>query len=218
MEQMHTLLKRQLRRHFGHEFRVPEKWEGFIAAVNEAYREFDTDRGMLERSLDLSSQELLQANSELRSLFQAVPDLVFRLNTEGRILACVAGNATHLSSTPEKLVGKRIQDVPLRSIGKRFEGAICRVRDTKTMVNIEYSMVLQTQEHWYEARLLALMEDQIMVIVRDISEQRWSQEALRNSEERFRHVADTAGEWIWEVDANGLYLYCSSALEKILGY
>ena len=65
MEQMHSLLKRQLRRHFGDQFRIPTEWEGFIDAVNEAYSESDMDRGTLERSLELSSHELIQANSPL---------------------------------------------------------------------------------------------------------------------------------------------------------
>lgn len=44
------------------------------------------------------------------------------------------------------------------------------------------------------------------------------EEALRRSEERFRQVAESAGEFIWEVDADGLYLYASQAVEQILGY
>ncbi len=43
-------------------------------------------------------------------------------------------------------------------------------------------------------------------------------EALRLSEERFRQVAENVGDFIWEVDANGLYRYTSPAVEKILGY
>ncbi|MCX6832148.1 MAG: PAS domain S-box protein [candidate division Zixibacteria bacterium] len=45
-----------------------------------------------------------------------------------------------------------------------------------------------------------------------------SEEALRQSEERFKQVAENAGEWIWEVDADGLYTYASPAVEKMLGY
>ena len=41
---------------------------------------------------------------------------------------------------------------------------------------------------------------------------------LRESEERFRQVAETAGEFIWEVDATGLYTYASPSVEKILGF
>jgi PAS domain S-box-containing protein len=41
---------------------------------------------------------------------------------------------------------------------------------------------------------------------------------LRVSETRFRQVAESAGEWIWEVNENGLYTYASPIVEKILGY
>jgi len=40
----------------------------------------------------------------------------------------------------------------------------------------------------------------------------------KKAEERFKQVAESAGEWIWEVDANGLYTYSSRVVEKILGY
>jgi PAS domain S-box-containing protein len=45
-----------------------------------------------------------------------------------------------------------------------------------------------------------------------------AEEALRNSEERFKHVVENAGIWIWEVYANGLYTYSSPVVEQLLGY
>lgn len=41
---------------------------------------------------------------------------------------------------------------------------------------------------------------------------------LKEAEERFRQVAEVSDEWIWEVDKDGLYVYSSPAVEKILGY
>lgn len=41
---------------------------------------------------------------------------------------------------------------------------------------------------------------------------------LKESENRFRHVAETAREWIWEVDTNGMYTYSSPVMESLLGY
>src|SRR5262249_46239412 len=52
----------------------------------------------------------------------------------------------------------------------------------------------------------------------DLIERSRTEESLWRSEERFRQVAKSTGEFIWEVDANGLYLYASPALEQILGY
>ena len=63
----HSLLARQLRRS-----QVPraldEATQRLLEAVNRAYQDFDSTRQILERSLELSSQELRQANDELREL------------------------------------------------------------------------------------------------------------------------------------------------------
>jgi two-component system cell cycle sensor histidine kinase/response regulator CckA len=63
---MHKLLMRQLKRHFGDADSVPAALFDFVAAVDEAYQQADADRELLERSLDLTSEELLEANAELR--------------------------------------------------------------------------------------------------------------------------------------------------------
>lgn len=52
----------------------------------------------------------------------------------------------------------------------------------------------------------------------DITERKRAEQELRQSEERFRQVAESVGDFIWEVDANGLYRYASPAVEKVLGY
>src|SRR5229473_1105725 len=67
MEPMHNLLKRQVRRHLEAVDTFPGEWLAFLAAVNDAYLQSDTDRAMLERSLELSSLELHVANSAMRA-------------------------------------------------------------------------------------------------------------------------------------------------------
>src|SRR5260370_38457118 len=42
--------------------------------------------------------------------------------------------------------------------------------------------------------------------------------AVRAREERFRSIAEATQEWIWEIDGDGLYTFCSPAAEAILGY
>ena len=109
---MHSLLKRQLKRFFDDSFEVPDEWSGFIDMVNSAYHEADMDRNMLERSLELSSQELLQANSEMRAIFEAVPDIFFRIDDSGIILDCKTGNTSDLFVSRQDLIGNKIFDIP----------------------------------------------------------------------------------------------------------
>lgn len=54
--------------------------------------------------------------------------------------------------------------------------------------------------------------------IQDITERKQIEEALRKSQGRLRGIVDSMADWIWEVDADGRYLYCSKKVEKILGY
>ncbi|ABA59421.1 PAS sensor, serine phosphatase RsbU regulator of sigma subunit [Nitrosococcus oceani ATCC 19707] len=57
-----------------------------------------------------------------------------------------------------------------------------------------------------------------LAIEEDISERKQIEKALQESEERFRQVAKMTGEWIWERDSSGRFIYCSGAVKEILGY
>ncbi len=45
-----------------------------------------------------------------------------------------------------------------------------------------------------------------------------NQEDLLKSEERFKQVSESTGEWIWEIDTKGVYTYSSSPSNSLLGY
>ncbi|UCD83224.1 MAG: PAS domain S-box protein [Deltaproteobacteria bacterium] len=45
-----------------------------------------------------------------------------------------------------------------------------------------------------------------------------AEEALRVSEQRFRDLTESTSDWIWEVDARGVYTYASPKLKDLLGY
>ena len=55
---MHRLLRTQLRKFFGGEDSLPAGTASFVKAVDQAYQSAEEDRLMLERSLDLTSDEL----------------------------------------------------------------------------------------------------------------------------------------------------------------
>jgi signal transduction histidine kinase len=206
-KEMHSLLKRQLKRYFGDSYVVPEEWQGFIGAVSDAYQENDIDRGMLERSLELSSQELLQANSEMRAVIKAFPDILFHLSADGTILDHKSGFSADLLLEKEDYRGKRIQDLSEREASGKFTEAIDQLNATGGMVSVEYPLVIRGKEEIFEARLVPLPEGQIFVIIRNVTLIRQAQEELRtfNAElenmvgERTRELRD-ANERLQELD------------------
>ncbi|RLF92898.1 hypothetical protein DRN45_06485, partial [Thermococci archaeon] len=53
---------------------------------------------------------------------------------------------------------------------------------------------------------------------KDITEVKKAEEKLKESEKRFRDVALSSADWIWEVDKNGRYTFASGKVKQILGY
>lgn len=53
---------------------------------------------------------------------------------------------------------------------------------------------------------------------REIDDRKKAETALQESEERFKQVTKSAGDWIWEINTEGLYTYSSPVSEKVFGY
>jgi PAS domain-containing protein len=183
MDKMHSLLRRQLKKVFGSADNVPKDFREIIGVINEAYFGFDADRLLLERSIEISSQELLQANSQMRSIFQAIPDMFLRIDADGKVLECnIPANNTFSHIHPNEIVGKSIYKSFGPLAARRLEWAVRRAVKNKTVEIAEYSVQHQT-EQFREARVVWLGNDQLIVIVRDITERKLAEDSLLESEQ-----------------------------------
>lgn len=69
-KELHTLVIRQLKKHHGADIQISDEWKGFLHAVSEAYCAFDSDRELLEQSIELSSKELFESNQKMKTMLQ----------------------------------------------------------------------------------------------------------------------------------------------------
>jgi diguanylate cyclase (GGDEF)-like protein/PAS domain S-box-containing protein len=185
--------------------------------LNAALQEAEEDRQRLRSALSLRSRELMQTRAELRALTEAFPDLLIRLDRQGTILECRAGEAAGPYGLMASAVGKRLHDLPERLIAASMEAAITRAGQIDSMVSVECAVTTGDGEHFAEVRVLPLPNEQVIAIVRDITERRRAEEALRESEARKCAILGSALDAIMDLDDDGRVTELNPAAERMFG-
>ena len=181
--------------------------------VFRGYRGIDRDVTARKQA----EEQLRKKTTELESVFHAFPDVYFWIDADGTIADYHAAEPSSLYASPDEFLGKRMAAVVPEDIAKLFDAAIAQVQNTGAVVPIEYPLDVGERKRYSEARLLPLPNGQLMAIVRDITERRCSEEALRESREMLRLVMDSIPQFIFWKDTNSVFLGCNMNLARAAG-
>ncbi|MEH2120221.1 PAS domain S-box protein [Nostoc sp.] len=160
--------------------------------------------------------QLRQKTSEIAAILQVLPDLYFRLDADGSILDYKQGLMENPYIPTGDCQGKSLREYLPTAVGDRFQQAITQVLETQYEVSFEYTLPLPQGNKNFEARLLPLPDQQIIVLVRDTSDK--VQAAFIESDAKFRSMVENAHDIIFAVTLEGILSYVSPNLTDLLGY
>lgn len=127
-------------------------------------------------------EQLKQQTSELELIFKALPDLCFLTEADGTIIDYKAGSPAKFYVPAESFMGKKFYEVLPSPVAQQFQEAIHQVQQKESTVIVEYPLTLKGSVSFFEARCLPLLQDKIMIIVRDITERKKTEELLNKSD------------------------------------
>jgi PAS domain S-box-containing protein len=180
-----------------HEVLLPDGrvgWQHWIAhAIKDTeghVREIQSiGRDIAERK----TMELALRDSEQRTtaMLDAIPDFMFVMSASGVYLDYYASDENQLLVPPQNFLNQNVKNVLPPKLASEVIRCIDTVFRTGEMCVLEYDLVIGGQPRCYEARLVPCGVDKILTLVRDITERKDAQEALRESEERYREVVES---------------------------
>ena len=133
------------------------------------------DRGVALVATDITRRRRLE--EELRAsvvkadaLLDALPDLMFRVKADGVFLDFQPAWAERLAAPAERIVGRRVGDVLPPAIASQTLEALTLVLVSGRSQRFEFPLHTPAGTHDYEARLSVAGPDEVVAIVRDITE------------------------------------------------
>ncbi len=182
-------------------------------------------------SLTLEASERKKAEEQLRSAeekyrmqFEGALDAIFVADAETGILIDCNPAATRLVGREKsELVGQHQRILhPPEKINGEFSETFKKHLEEKPGQTLETQVITKTgelREVAIKASPLEIGGKKILQgIFHDITIRKKAEHKLQESEKRFQEIVGNASEWVWEVDANGLYTYSSPVIEELLGY
>jgi PAS domain S-box-containing protein len=127
----------------------------------------------------LQELALQQSEARQRALIRSIPDLIFRTNSDAVFLDYHAPEHQILAVQPQEFIGKSTTEVMPPDIASRHLLATRQVLETGQVVHFEYTLEIAGVNRSFEARVAPVSADELLLIVREITERRQAEEALR---------------------------------------
>lgn len=228
---MHTLLARQIRKATHADGTVDH--DALLAMVDLAYEDNDRDRRRTKHALDEMQHEVEDLYRRIRQDAEArfnvvmdnVGEAVIIIDEHGIIASFNAAATRIFGYTLDEVIGHNISLLMPEATAMEHDGylsAYCLTGEAK-IIGIGREVIARRKNGEMFPVDLAIGEArdgsrrQFIGVVRDISQRKQAEQALKESESRFRDLVGSASDWFWETDTNHRLTFVSDRISQVLG-
>ncbi|MFZ3137570.1 MAG: CHASE3 domain-containing protein [Thermodesulfovibrionales bacterium] len=165
-----------------------------LQKINESLKKEITYRKQAEESL-------WENEAKIRSLLRVMPDLMFRVSRDGIILDYKPFKGVDLYAPPEVFLGKKIDEVLTADVAQIAMRYIELTLQTGETQQFEYQLPIQGIMRDYEARSVASGKDDVIAIIRDITDRKQAEEKLKTASREWRATFDSTTDLIMFFDS-----------------
>ena len=152
-----------------------------------------------------------------KALLRIIPDLIFVFSEDGIFKDYYIEDNNKLFLPTDDFLYKSFRDVFPGNLSEIFYDNLRKAVQTREMQSFNYEMVINERNFYYETRLLVSKEKEVIAIIRDMTDSVVAERSVKDSEERFRELAERTQDTLILLSASNEVLYVSPNLEKNLG-
>jgi len=171
---------------------------------------------MLRASRALGS--LHRSEMKNRALLDAIPDVMFHIDSSGIIIDYKGAAGFSLLIEPPRVAGRNLSDIFPSMLAGKIEISMRKAFETREPQTFEFIQTASRSEQYFESRIVICGDHEILVIMRDITERKRFEQALRISETKYRIVAENTYDWEFWLNPDGQFVYTSPSCQNVTGY
>lgn len=161
-----------------------------------------------------AERALRESEMTKRSILEALPDLVFRISRDGRFLDVHAADESLLALPPDQIIGSLSDGLLPGEVAKQGHPALQRAFETGEMQIVEYTLDVPAGRLNFEARLVVSGPDEVLAIVRNVSERKQAEERIRFQAD----LLDVVEHAIIAISTDGTVTYWNRFAERLFGW
>lgn len=125
-----------------------------------------------------------------RALLNAIPDAMFRISREGIFVNFKAAKENNLPIYSSEFLGKHLYEVLPSEVAEPTMNCVQRALETGEVQILEFQFPVNNNLRDYEARIAVSAENEVMAIIRDITERKKAEVDIRNSLEKQKELGE----------------------------
>ncbi len=182
-------------------------------------------RRVLARTMELEAarQQAERAVAQLKATLEAIPDLMFEMDSDGRYLDVRTGRSDLLLVPAARLLGRTLDELMPPEAARVAKQALQEAAETGRSSGAQIRLELAGGARWFELSVArkpaeAGQLDRFVVLSRDITERKDAELAVRQSEQTFRNFFSAGLMGMAFNQPNGSWGEVNQALCRMLGY
>ncbi len=164
-----------------------------------------------------TEEKLRQSEITKRAMLQAIPDLLIRMRDDGTQLELINQGCVHLMSDGETFAGINVVDVLPHAVAQERLFYTRQALQTGEAQLQEYHLIIEGRHYDEEARIVPLQANEVLVMIRDITARKQMEQALQESENRFRTLLENLQVGVVAQGTQAEIQLCNSKALDLLG-